>query len=226
VKSRNRLALVLCTMVVLAASACAPAATPTVVPEPTHPATPSPVPSPTTLPLVTPTPYPPLETLACPIEYTRYVARDLGFAACYPTGWIITRQEDTENSLTRVNFLAPQGSRGAGLRALSVTTRPAVPGLTDDDFINEINHWLLQEYYDQLLARPRIIDVAGHRAVDAAYRAKVTLGREVVDVTRWVTVLTVGQRRWFVDLVGRTEYRAELEHIRGQFLAHLHILKE
>jgi hypothetical protein len=72
VKSRNKLALVLCVVAML--TACAPAAT---VSEPTRALTPSVASSPTDLPPATPTPHPPLETLACPLEYTRYVARDL-----------------------------------------------------------------------------------------------------------------------------------------------------
>jgi hypothetical protein len=66
--------------------------------------------------------------------------------------------------------------------------------------------------------------VDGHRAADAAYEAKVPLGKEVVDVIRWVTVLSVGERQWFIDVAGLAEDRVELDHIRGQFLAHLHIL--
>jgi hypothetical protein len=106
-----------------------------------------------------------------------------------------------------------------------VTVSAATPGLSDQEFRESITHWLEQEYYDRLLSVPRTILVDGHRAVDAAYEVQVPLGKEVVDVIRWVTVLSVGERQWFIDVAGLAENRAELEQIRGQFLAQLHILE-
>jgi hypothetical protein len=52
----------------------------------------------------------------------------------------------------------------------------------------------------------------------------VVLGREVVDITRWVTAFRAHRKRWFIDVTGRTEYRDDIEGIRGQFLAHLKVL--
>jgi len=221
---RNKLALVL--VAIIGLSACSPAATPSAVPRPTQAVTPGVAISPTSLPPVTPTPHPPLEALACPLEYTRYVAWDLHFAACYPTGWTLTTQQEPEIELRRLTFSAPAGATGVELRSVVVTVSAAMPGLDDQDFLQDLTHWLKQEYYDHLLSGPQIVLVDGHRAVDATYEAQVPLGREIVDVIRWVTVLSVGERQWFIDVAGLAEDRAELEYIRGQFLAHLHILEE
>jgi hypothetical protein len=144
----------------------------------------------------------------------------MGFSACYPEGWLVSTSEDPSSELMRVAFNPPEGSRGAGLRFISVSTTPALPAFTDEEFLQEIDDWLQQEYYQRLLTQPHIILVDEHRAVDAAYEARVVLGREVVDMTRWVTALRAHDQRWFIDVAGRTQYREELERIRAQFLAY------
>jgi hypothetical protein len=124
----------------------------------------------------------------------------------------------------RVDFTAPPGSQGAGLRFIAVSTSPALQDWTDEEFLQDIDNWLRQEFYQRLLAQPHIVMVDEHRAVNAAYEARVVLGREVVEITRWVTAFRAHGKRWFIDVTGRTEYRDDIEGIRGQFLAHLKVL--
>ncbi|UCC75533.1 MAG: hypothetical protein JSW37_08380 [Anaerolineales bacterium] len=214
--SRSRLLGIFVILILF--GACAPAAPTIQTPVPTASHTPTAVPSPTAAATV---PVP----AQCPDGYSLYDNTNMGFSVCYPDGWLIIGREDQENELKLVTFVAPAGTEGAGLRSLSVAVTPVIAGYSDADFLQEIDNWLLLEYYDRLLTAPRIIDLDAHRAVDAAYEARVVLGREVVDVTRWVTALRAHDQRWFIDFVGRSQYRDELETIRGQFLSSLRILE-
>ncbi len=214
--SRSRLWGMFVILILL--GACAPAAPTIQIPVPTASRTPTAVPSPTAVATV---PVP----AECANGYRLYVNRDMGFSACYPDGWLIIGREDRENELKQVTFAAPAGTEGAGLRSLSVAVTPVIAGYSDADFLQEIDNWLLQEYYDRLLTQPQIIDLDAHKAVDAAYEARVVLGREVVEVIRWVTALRAHDQRWFIDFVGRSQYRDDLETIRGQFLSSLRILE-
>ena len=204
----------------LIVSACAPSATPAPAATPTLPPTPTAVVSPTASPVPGTTPLP------CPSGYGLHVDADMGLSACYPTGWAISKRVDHETELTRVDFTAPapDSSTRAGLRFISVSVSPAIPVSSDTDFLREINNWLIQEYYRRLLHRPDIIEVDGRKAVDAGYEATVVLGREVVEVTRWVTVFRVEDRQWFIEVAGRSQYRDELEEIRNQVLSGFHLL--
>jgi hypothetical protein len=156
-----------------------------------------------------------------------YVDYEAGFVACYPTNWVVvTQREGADSDLTKVTFSPAAGAAGAGLRYVSVTTTPALEDFTDEEFLQEINNLLREEYYRRLLAEPRFVTVDQRRAVDAAYEARVVLGRQVVDLTRWVTAFRANDRRWFIDFAGRTESRGELERIRAQFLVHFRVLPE
>ncbi len=177
-------------------------------------------------PTFTPTiaPYPAPTPLPCPDGYKLYADNEMGFSACFPLDWVLSKKRDPENRLTRVSFNAPAGTTGAGLRFISVSVSPAVPASSEEQVLQEMNNWLLQEYYQALLTRPRFILVDGRRSVDAGYEATVVLGREAVKVTRWVTILLAEDQQWFVDVAGRSEYRDELEQLRSQFLSSFHLL--
>jgi hypothetical protein len=203
-------------------SACAPAPTATRVPTSRPRITV--LQSPTLAVSVTETPEPTPLPLTCPAGYSLHADARMGFSACYPEGWLVLTQEDPEVELVRVAFNPPEGSRGAGLRFIPVSTTPALPVFTDEEFLQEIDNWLQLEYYQRLLTQPQIILLDQHKAVDAAYETRVVLGREVVDVTRWVTALRAHDRRWFIEVAGRTQYREELERIRAQFLAYFRIV--
>jgi hypothetical protein len=155
-----------------------------------------------------------------------YVDSQVGFVACYPMGWVVSKQEEADTELSRVTFSPAAGAAGSGLRYASVAASPALAEFTDEDFLQDMDNWLRQEYYRRLLTTPRLITVDEHRAVDASYEAQVILGRQVVDVTRWVTVFRAHDQRWFLDFAGRTEFRDELERIRAQFLVHFRVLPE
>ncbi len=146
------------------------------------------------------------------------------FSACYPEGWSIARGEDGDASSIRLSFLAPAGSRGAGLRLISVSLSPALVLDSEEDFVHHVAQWMLQEYYRTLLSHPDIIRVDGRKAVDVGYDAPVVLGREVVEVTRWLTVFQVEDQQWTIQVTGRSQYRDELDEIRGHVLAHFHLL--
>jgi len=205
-------------VILILLGACVPSAPTVQTPVPTVLHTSTAVPSPTAVVTVS-------VPAECANGYRQYVNNDMGFSACYPDGWLIIGREDRENELKLLTFAAPAGTEGAGLRSLSVTVTPVIAGYSDVDFLQEIDNWLLQEYYDRLLTRPQIIDLDAHKAVDAAFEARVVLGREVVEVTRWVTALRAHDQRWFIDFVGRSQYRDQLEVIRAQFLSSLRILE-
>jgi len=214
--SRSRLLGISVILILL--GACVASAPTVQTPVPTASHTSTAVPSPTAVVTVS-------VPAECANGYRQYVNNDMGFSACYPDGWLIIGREDRENELKLLTFVAPAGTEGAGLRSLSVTVTPVIAGYSDVDFLQEIDNWLLQEYYDRLLTRPQIIDLDAHKAVDAAFEARVVLGREVVEVTRWVTALRAHDQRWFIDFVGRSQYRDQLEVIRAQFLSSLRILE-
>lgn len=220
-----RRSIIFCLMIMaILLIACSPAITPATMPAPTARLTltrmpsPTPVASPTATVAVAPTP------MTCPAGYSLHVDDEMGFYGCYPSDWSVSRLEYPDSEFMRVDFSAPAGSRGAGLRFIAVSTSPALQDWTDEEFLQDIDNWLRQEYYQRLLVQPHIDMVNEHRAVDAAYEARVVLGREVVEITRWVTAFRAHGRRWFIDVAGRTEYRDEVERIRGQFLAHLLIV--
>ena len=200
---------------------CSSAGTP--VPTPTRTVEPTPLPNLTQVLLPTATLATVRTPLLCPTGYTTYLDNDLGLSSCYPQGWVVSRSQDQENEVVRVSFSPPAGTTGAGLRFVSVTVSPAMPFFTDQGFLQEISNWLLLEYYDRMLFEPQIVLVDDHKAVEVAYEARVVLGREVARVTRWVTALRAHDRRWFIDVAGRTQYRDELERLRAQFLAHFHV---
>jgi len=203
----------------LALVACAPAASPTgtatlpAVNTPTLPPSPSP----------SATPLSPATLEPCPTDYTRYGGSEIAFSACYPEGWVVSTKRDAETELTQVTFSPPADAVGAGLRFISVSAQPAPDDATDQEFIQEINNWLLLEYYDRLLLNPQLTEVDGYRAVDAAYEVRIVLQRLAVDLTRWITALRANDQSWFIEVAGRTEYRDELERMRAHFLTSFHV---
>jgi hypothetical protein len=214
---RFELVYILVILVVL--SACVPSPMPTPVSTPTLVHTPTVVPSPTA------TAQPAATALPCPLDYHLHVDAGMGFSACYPTGWSISKRYNPDTGVTRMDFTAPADTNTrAGLRFASVSVSPAAPFSSDEEFVREINNWLLQEYYRRLLTYPDIIEVDGRKAVDAGYEAAVVLGREVVEVTRWVTAFWVEDRQWFIEVAGRSQYREELEEIHSKLLSHFHLL--
>lgn len=206
--------------IVVLLSACAPTAPTIRMPSPTLLHTPTALSSSTT------TPQPAATALPCLPGYGLHVDIQMGFSACYPTGWSISRRQDLGPALTHVDFTAPapDSSTRAGLRFVSVSVSPAIPVSSDAEFLREINNWLIQEYHQRLLRRPDRIEVDGWKAVDAGYEATVVFGREVVEVTRWVTVLRVEDQQWFIEVAGRSQYREELDRIRSQLLSRFHLL--
>jgi hypothetical protein len=213
----SRAVLVLSAVLILAA--CAPSVAPTSTPGLPVADTPTLPPSPTP----SATPVSPRTLEPCPVGYTRYGGSDIAFSACYPEGWVVSAKRDAENEFTQVTFSPPAGAEGAGLRFVSVSVQPAFENYTDEDFFQEIDNWLLLEYYDRLLVSPQLTEVDGRRAVHAAYEARIVLQRRVVDLTRWITALRANDLRWFIEVAGRTENRDELERMRAHFLASFHI---
>jgi hypothetical protein len=215
----RRSQMVLLLSATLMIGACAPSVAPTSAP--TLPAVDTPTLPPSPSPSVTPLSPATLEP--CPTGYTRYGGSEIAFSACYPEGWVVSAKRDVENEFTQVTFSPPADAVGAGLRFISVSAQPAAQGASDQDFIQEINNWLLQEYYDRLLLNPQLTEVDGYRGVDAAYEVRIVLQRRVVDLTRWITALRANGQSWFIEVAGRTEYRDELERMRAHFLTSFHV---
>ena len=210
---RFQLVYILVILVVLSACVPSPMPTPTLVHTPTV------VPSPTA------TAQPVATALPCPFDYHLRVDAEMGFSACYPVGWSVSKRYNPDTGVTRMDFTAPADTdTRARLRFASVSVLPAAPFSSDEEFLREINNWLRQEYYRRLLTRPDLIEVDGRKAVDAGYEAVVVFGREVVEVTRWVTAFLVEDQQWFIEVAGRSQYREELEEIHSKFLSHFLLL--
>lgn len=200
-------------LVMLLLSACAPAPAPTQTP--TH--TPTQVPA-------TPTATPEAGSSPCPTDYVSRVDTRMGFSACYPVGWAFTEFEDPENQMKRINFIAPASasSTRSELKFISVSVVPRSGESSDEALLKTIAKWLDEEYPQGLITSAVWVDE--QEAIEVTHEGTLILGREVLEVTRWMTVFVADDQEWEIEVAGRSDYRQELEQVHDQFLARFHIL--
>jgi hypothetical protein len=183
-----------------------------------RPPTSTPTPTVSFAPTASPAPTATLAPASCAAPYQHYRSSSVGFNACYPVEWMALEQPVDEPGVRRVSFQPPPGAEGAGLRFVAVAVSPATAGLAEEEFLQQVDNWLRQEFYRALLSRPHFEQVGARRAVSAGYEATVVLGRQAVPITRWITVLRSDSEQWFIEVAGRSEFRQELESIRAAFL--------
>jgi len=70
-----------------------------------------------------------------------------------------------------------------------------------------------------LLGWPYTIVVDGRDGVEVKYEKIAFFGTAKVTVTGWEAVLLVNDQRWVIEVVGRSEYRGELEGVHSQFVS-------
>jgi hypothetical protein len=165
-----------------------------------------------------PTPAPP----SCPAGYDLHTHGSIAFSACCPTGWAISDYEDAAQGIRGVLFQAPGSDRnsGAGLRTISVRVAPNTTGVSGDDFLNAAALALFRKYGNPLLDHIDTLQVDGRVGVEAAYQRELPFATGTVQVTGWEAVFLVDNQQWTIEVVGRSEYRAELEGIHNEFLSH------
>jgi hypothetical protein len=110
-----------------------------------------PAPLPTSTPAIGPTaspgPTPTLTPAGCGARYQVYQSSSAGFSACYPVEWLASEKAVDENGVRRVSFQPKPGAEGAGLRFVTVAVSPATAGLTEEEFLQQVDNWLRQEFY-------------------------------------------------------------------------------
>lgn len=137
-------------------------------------------------------------------------------------GWIISDLEDAAQGIRGVLFEAPGSDRntGAGLKSLSVQVSPNTTGASGDGFLNATALALLRKYGNRLLDHIDTLEVDGRVGVEAAYQRELPFATGTVQVTGWEGVFLVDNQQWTIEVVGRSEYRAELEGMHNEFLSH------
>lgn len=195
---------------------------------PVRTATPAPtntlVPTATSLP--TNTPAPTATSVPCPAGYDFHVHESLGFSACYPRGWVISEEQESEQGTRLVNFMSPTSDRstGAGLKFISVSVGPNPTDASGEDFLKAMATTMIQRYQQALAGWPHSIRVDEQTGVEAKFQIALPFPTEVVDVVGWEGVLLVDSRAWTIVVLGRNEYADELQGIHDGFLANFHLL--
>jgi len=120
-----------------------------------------------------------------------------------------------------VDFQAPASNRdtGEGLKYISVQVSPNPTGLSGEDFQQAMATALIREYSGVLLGWPYTIAVDGREGVEAKYERIAFFGTAKVTITGWEAVFLVNDQQWAIELVGRSEYRGELEGIHSEFVS-------
>jgi hypothetical protein len=134
--------------------------------------------------------------------------------------------EDPQQATRRVDFDSPASNPDTGeeLMFVSVRVSPNPTGSSDDEFLAATAISLINKYSEGLLSWPSSIEVDGRDGVEANYETALPFATGVVTVTGWEAVFLVDSRQWTIEVVGRSEYRGELEGIHGEFLSSFHLL--
>gem|GEM_PF-1636693 len=200
------------------------AARPTDTARPTATSVPTATPMPTATPIPAATPSP--TALSCSAGYDLHTNAQLGFSACYPTGWVVSQHEDQEHAMRGVSFVPPtmDADTGVGFKIITVSISPGITGSNEEEILKAIALQLIRKYEKVLLGWPYDVLVDGRKAVEANYEITTLSGSEVMKVTGWEATFVASGRQWTISVAGRSEYRAELEDIHNQFLSHFHLL--
>ena len=112
---------------------------------------------------------------------------------------------------------------GAEFRVTSVRILPGITG-TEEQILKTIAKQLIETYDKLLQGWPSQVIVDGQKGVEAKYEGAVAFGQELVNIVGWEAVIVKGGKQWVLTVVGRTEYREELESIHSQFRLRFHVL--
>jgi hypothetical protein len=164
--------------------------------------------------------------LPCPAGYTLHVREALGFSVCQPEGWSVSDYQDAENNAAGVSFDAPSSDRltGAGLQFFTVEVAPNTTGLQGQDYLEATGIALINRYKEVLVGWPYTVNVDGQPAVEIAYEAALPYGEQIVAVLGWKTVVLVDSQEWTIEVVGRGEYREQVEALHTSVQESLKVL--
>jgi hypothetical protein len=177
-------------------------------------------------PTPTPTPRPTLAPLPCPSEYDPYVDSEIGFSACYPTGWQASKYEDSETKVLGVDFVSPTQESDPVAKRISVRVAPVSTDSSEED--------LLESFVLELMNRRSVsgrevgpiaaIVVDGRKAVEDTQEGTVFSGGQSVQVSGWVAGFPAHQKMWYIAVNGPSESASEVEAIYREFLSQFHLV--
>lgn len=167
----------------------------------------------------------PTATPVCLPGYDQYINTQLSFSTCHPTGWAVSSGEEPSESVTWVQFDGPASNQETG-NELRFILLEVLPPVTDpgQNFLDAAEQLLRDYYGNALLGQPKRIVVDGREAVEVMYELWRPVKVDSIKVTGWVVGFLVGDKQWVIEMVGRSEYRAEMEGIHNEFLSRFRIL--
>ena len=181
----------------------------------------TPVPTPTPLPTPTPT----LAPVVCLSGFDSYADGEIGFTACYPSGWTVSAYQGTEANTEGVDF-SLQGAGATAPQRISVRA-VLLTGTTDTETLLEN---LAKELMNQRAQQGREIvalrafPVDGHKAVEDGQQGAVTVGGKPVNVSGWVVGFPANTRMWYINVSGAVDQGEQTARVYRQFLTQFHVL--
>ncbi len=162
---------------------------------------------------------PPILLPTCLPTYSRVVDEGIGFLACYPEGWAVSKREDGNEDLRRVSFSQPAQDGGIpGFRSISLTVSPHQLGASDDEVLRSLSQWLVAEGDMRLRTRPHLITVDGHKAADVSFTTSVALGRAIVHLAGRTTIIVQDGYQWVIESAAAVDIQDETEATHEHFL--------
>jgi hypothetical protein len=125
-----------------------------------------------------------------------------------------------------LDFDAPGSNpeSGEGLKLISLRISPNATGATGAEFLGAAALSLIDKYEDVLVDWPYQIQISGRDAVEAHYQRTVHVGTQSLEVMGWEAVALVADQVWAIEVLGRSEYRDELQGIHTEFLSSFRVL--
>lgn len=177
-------------------------------------------------PTPTPTARPTLAPLPCPSGYDPYVDGEIGFSACYPTGWQASKYEDPEAKVMGVDFVSPTQESDPVAKRISLRVAPVSTDASEEELLES----LAIEFMNQRSRSGReIVPIAaividGRNAAQDSLEWSVGLGSERVKLSGWVAGFPANQKMWYITVSGPDESAEEVEGIYWQFLSQFHLV--
>ena len=107
---------------------------------------------------------------------------------------------------------------------IALRLSPNTTGVSGEEFLGATALSLIKEYSDFLIEWPYLFLLNGRQGVEANYEAGLPFQGGRVSVIGWKAVFLEGDQQWLIQVVGRSEYREELEGIHDRFLAGFHLV--
>jgi hypothetical protein len=164
--------------------------------------------------------------LPCPNGYDAHADGEVGFSACYPSGWQASKYEDPETEAAGVDFASPIQNSEPIAKRISVRAAPVSTDASEEE--------LLEGFVMDLMNRRarggrevvpiRAIVVDGRRAAEDTQETTVFSGTEQVKVSGWVAGFPAQGQMWYITVSGYSESLAEVEGIYREFLSRFHLV--